>query len=90
MSSSVLPKILPRILHRIDPQKNMRRRYELILQPPLFGEVAVIRHWGRIGGGGQSKEDWLPSEAEAAAKAAHILAGKRRRGYVGLVHPKPE
>ena len=74
----------PRVLQRVDPAKNMRRRYELSVQPTLFGPIALIRHWGRIGGGGQSKEDWLPSETEAAARAEHILAGKRRRGYVEL------
>ncbi len=77
----------PSIMHRIDPAKNMRRRYELSVQPTLFGPVAVIRHWGRIGGGGQTKEDWLPSEAEATARAAQILSEKRRRGYVELTHP---
>ena len=77
----------PSIMHRIDPAKNMRRRYELSLQPTLFGPIAVIRHWGRIGGGGQTKEDWLPSEAEAVAKAAQILGEKRRRGYVELTRP---
>jgi predicted DNA-binding WGR domain protein len=71
----------PSILHRIDPAKNMRRRYEISLQPTLFGPVAVIRHWGRIGGGGQTKEDWLASDAEATAMAARILGEKRRRGY---------
>ncbi len=70
------------ILQRIDPAMNMRRRYELSLQPTLFGPVAVIRHWGRIGGGGQSKEDWLASEDEAQILASRILGEKRRRGYV--------
>ncbi len=70
------------ILQRIDPAMNMRRRYELSLQPTLFGPVAVIRHWGRIGGGGQSKEDWLATEDEAATLALRILSEKRRRGYI--------
>lgn len=67
------------VLQRIDPAKNMRRRYEVSLQPTLFGPVAVIRHWGR--GGGQSKEDWLATEGEAAAMVTRILTEKRRRGY---------
>jgi predicted DNA-binding WGR domain protein len=70
------------VLHRIDPARNMRRRYELSVQPTLFGDVAVIRHWGRIGGGGQSREDWLASDAEAQAQVSRILEQKRRRGYV--------
>ena len=38
-------------LRRIEPEKNMARFYEISLQPTLFGDVAVVRHWGRIGGG---------------------------------------
>ena len=70
------------ILHRIDKDRNMMRGYELSVQPGLFGDVSVLRHWGRIGTVGQSKEYWF-SDAEAAAHEADaILRQKRRRGYV--------
>lgn len=39
---------------RIDPQQNMARWYEIDVQPTLFGEHTVERHWGRIGAAGQS------------------------------------
>lgn len=34
---------------RIDPERNMARFYEIDVQPTLFGEFTVERHWGRIG-----------------------------------------
>ena len=70
------------ILRRIDPSRNMARFYELAVQPGLFGDVAVIRHWGRIGTGGQSRETWFPAEDEAARMAGSVLRQKTRRGYV--------
>lgn len=70
------------ILHRIDKDRNMARGYELSVQPGLFGDVSVLRHWGRIGTLGQSKEYWFRDEAEAENEAAAILRQKRRRGYV--------
>lgn len=70
------------ILHRIDKDRNMMRAYELSVQPGLFGDVSVLRHWGRIGTVGQSKEYWFRDEAEAAHEADAILRQKRRRGYV--------
>lgn len=36
-------------LVRIDPKRNMARFYGIALQPTLFGEVSVVRCWGRIG-----------------------------------------
>jgi predicted DNA-binding WGR domain protein len=70
------------ILQRIDKARNMARRYELSVQPGLFGDVSVLRHWGRIGTVGQSKEYWFRDEAEAAKEAAAILRQKQKRGYI--------
>ncbi|TIU14242.1 MAG: WGR domain-containing protein, partial [Mesorhizobium sp.] len=42
-------------LQRIDPNCNMARFYALSVQPTLFGEVSLIRNWGRIGTSGQTK-----------------------------------
>ena len=70
------------ILQRIDKDRNMARGYELSVQPGLFGDVSVLRHWGRIGTMGQSKEYWFRDETEAANEAAAILRQKQKRGYV--------
>jgi predicted DNA-binding WGR domain protein len=70
------------ILHRIDQDRNMARAYELSVQPGLFGDVSVLRHWGRIGTIGQSKEYWFRDETEAAKEATAILRQKQKRGYI--------
>lgn len=69
-------------LHRIDPDRNMARYYELSVEPTLFGDYAAVRCWGRIGSGGQARETWCRSLAEAAAAVARLAEAKRRRGYV--------
>ena len=52
-------------LRRIGPEKNMARFYEISLQLALFGDVVVVRHWGRIGGGGRSMSVWEDNQAAA-------------------------
>ena len=46
---------------RIDDARNMARYYTLSIQPTLFGEVAVVRCWGRIGARGGEKSDLFAS-----------------------------
>lgn len=41
-------------LHRIDANANMARFYCIDLAPTLFGEVTVLRHWGRLGTQGRT------------------------------------
>lgn len=72
------------VLRRIDEARNMARFYELDLQPGLFGDMSVMRHWGRIGTHGQSKEYWFATEESAAAMAGQILHQKEKRGYKPL------
>lgn len=69
------------ILRRIDPARNMARFYCVTLQPTLFGEVSVVRAWGRIGTRGRMKINSFPTEEGASAAFAHIEKSKRRRGY---------
>ncbi|QND54557.1 WGR domain-containing protein (plasmid) [Phyllobacterium sp. 628] len=45
---------------RCDPDRNMARFYSLTIQETLFGEVSLIRSWGRIGTKGQQKVDTFP------------------------------
>jgi predicted DNA-binding WGR domain protein len=59
----------------------MRRFYELALQPTLFGDVSLVRTWGRIGASGQSMIETFNREEEAARAHARLLAAKQRRGY---------
>lgn len=69
------------LLHRIDAAHNMARSYELSIQPGLFGDVAVMRHWGRIGSAGQAREYWFDGEDAARKEADAVLRQKLRRGY---------
>ncbi|WP_315927204.1 WGR domain-containing protein [Mesorhizobium sp. SP-1A] len=70
-----------RILHRIEPARNMARFYLLSLQPTLFGEVSVVRAWGRIGTAGQAKIESYATSDDARAALGKLEARKRRRGY---------
>ncbi len=69
------------VLRKIDQARNMARFYELDVQPGLFGDVSLTRHWGRIGSNGQSKQYWFSTEGAATETAAKIAQQKARRGY---------
>lgn len=68
-------------IERIDPQRNMARYYRLAIAPTLFGDVSVIRTWGRIGTHGQTRVHVFAREQEAIGFFLKLLAFKRRRGY---------
>ncbi|MDI7776612.1 WGR domain-containing protein [Asticcacaulis sp. EMRT-3] len=70
------------ILKRIDQTRNMARFYELDVQPGLFGEVSLTRHWGRIGAHGQSKQNWFATDEAAVDVAGKLLRQKELRGYL--------
>lgn len=70
------------ILERVDPLRNMSRFYALDLQRSLFGDVLLVRRWGRIGSYGQERRNWFSSEDGAAAALEAMRAMKQRRGYV--------
>ena len=48
-------------VERMDAQKNMARFYALSIEPTLFGDVCLIRRWGRIGTRGQMKAMSAPT-----------------------------
>ena len=62
-----MPKPEPEPLHlrRIDAARNMRRFYALSTQPTLFGEMSLIRNWGRIGTSGKTMVQTFDGSAEA-------------------------
>lgn len=68
-------------LERIDETHNMARYYRLSIVETLFGEWALVREWGRIGSGGQSREHWFGSQHEAANLLDVHLKERHRRGY---------
>jgi len=60
---------------------SMANWYEIDVQPTLFGEFLVERHWGRIGAAGQSKTFWFSNEDAADEMAKRVTTSKLRRGY---------
>ncbi len=78
-----LPTGSPDIRHlrRVDATRNMARFYMLSLEPTLFGEVAVLRHWGRIGTRGRQVSSLHASIAEAEAALARQIVRRMKRGY---------
>ena len=69
------------VLHRVDPSVNMRRFYALSLENSLFGDILLVRRWGRIGTHGRVRFDWFDDPADAANELTRIAAVKARRGY---------
>lgn len=78
-----MPQLLPDPVHlrRVDASRNMRRFYRLSLQPTLFGGVAVVRNWGRIGTHGQTLMQTFDDDATAGEAFVQLERIKKRRGY---------
>jgi predicted DNA-binding WGR domain protein len=69
------------VLERRDPGRNMARYYVLAIEPTLFGDMALVREWGRLGCRGRRRLD-LHSDAGAAAEALEAWFNRKRlRGY---------
>ena len=69
------------VLERRDASCNMARFYVLAIEPTLFGDMALVREWGRMGTSGRRRLD-LHSDLASAAEALEVwLARKARRGY---------
>jgi len=78
----------PLLLRRIRPEHNERRFYAMVVTSDLFGNVVLMRNWGRIGTGGKQRVDRHDDFVGAAASLERLARKKRRRGYVdcGTVH----
>ncbi|MCO5066799.1 MAG: WGR domain-containing protein [Rhizobiaceae bacterium] len=68
-------------LRRIDPARNMARFYRLSSALSLFGDICVVREWGRIGRPGRMRIDLYEKVQEAAAARLTLERSKRSRGY---------
>jgi predicted DNA-binding WGR domain protein len=86
-------------LRRVDPARNMARFYKISVAQSLFGDVAIVREWGRIGTIGRMRIDLFANEKAALTALEAIGRAKIRRGYrdmgsglaVGVViDPKPQ
>jgi predicted DNA-binding WGR domain protein len=68
-------------LKKVDATQNMHRFYRMSLQHDLFGNVSLLREWGRIGSCGQIRVDTYEEEAEAVKAMIKLATEKQRRGY---------
>ena len=71
----------PLHLRRVDPSQDMWRFYAVSLQTTLFGEISLIRNWGRIGARGQSMIETFDHTDAAQRTFSPLVRTKRRRGY---------
>ena len=62
----------------------MRRFYALSTQPTMFGEMSLIRNWGRIGTNGKTMMQTFDGTAEAVEAFGRLERAKRRRGYAAV------
>lgn len=68
-------------VERTDEARNMARFYAMTIEPGLFGDICLMRRWGRIGVHGQMKVQHFASEQDAVAAFLDLLRQKRNRGY---------
>ena len=68
-------------VERTDFSKNLARFYAMSIEPTLFGDVCLLRRWGRIGTSGQQLVHHFRSEEEAVSLFLDLLRQKRARGY---------
>ncbi len=66
---------------KIDTGRNMARYYTLAIRPTLFGEIAVVRTWGRIGMAGGEMTEVFGTEKDAVRRFLELVLQKRKRGY---------
>ena len=72
-------------LHRVNAEANMARFYHIDIAPTLFGEVSVLRSWGRIGTHGRTSVETCATPEEAEMSASRTLRKKALRGYVAAL-----
>ena len=72
------------ILRRIDPELRIAQFYSLMIERDLFGEVRLVRAWGRIGTQGSELVQVFATEREATEALQVLARAKRRRGYRDL------
>src|SRR5690349_8964657 len=70
------------VLERRDPARNMARFYVLTIEPTLFGDTALVREWGRLGGRGRRRLDLFDGHVQAVEALESWLRRKTLRGYV--------
>ena len=64
-----------------DPEANRDRYYDLLWQPTLFGEGALVRVWGRRGQSARSRVRTYPDRTCAQRDVRQLVRLRLRHGY---------
>ena len=64
-----------------DPHTNRDRYYDLLWQPTLFGEGALVRVWGRRGQSATTRVRTYPDRAGAQREVRQLVRTRLRHGY---------
>jgi predicted DNA-binding WGR domain protein len=65
----------------IDPATNRWRFYDLLWQPTLFGEGALVRVWGRQRQSSTRRVTVYPDRADAQPEIRQVVRRRLRHGY---------
>jgi predicted DNA-binding WGR domain protein len=60
------------------------RFYSVVVERDLFGQVVLVRNWGRIGTRGRELVEEHATENDALRAMQKLVEAKRRRGYEAL------
>jgi len=72
-------------LRAINPERNVARDYQLLVQRDLFGHWIVALHWGRIGASGQCRILSFDQFDDASRFVGHNLARRKSaRNRIGV------
>jgi predicted DNA-binding WGR domain protein len=72
------------VLHRRDSEQGVARFYLLMIERDLFGNIVLVRNWGRIGTNGREMVEEFETEIEAGQALEALARAKRQRGYRDL------
>ena len=64
-----------------DPKANRDRYYDLLWQPTLFGDGALVRVWGRRGQSATTRVTTYPDRACALKDVRQLVRLRLRHGY---------
>ena len=69
------------LLHRVNPKHNEARYYLVQVGPTFFEPHAVLRVWGRIGGGQRRRLSTFATQREAVRFAQSLIRRRQQHGY---------
>ena len=64
-----------------DPSRNRQRFYDLLCQPTLWGEGALVRVWGRRGRPGVSRATVYADRRQAQPQVVQLVRRRLAHGY---------